>query len=49
MQEQEDLHIEMVKYSYKIVSEVFAQHESGELRERCLKNGTFELFIERLG
>ena len=45
----EDLHIEMVKYSYKIVSEVFAKHESADLRESCLKNGTFERFIERLG
>lgn len=39
----------MVKYSYKIVSQVFETHESAELRELCLKNGTFERFIERIG
>jgi hypothetical protein len=33
VQQQEELHIEMVKYSYKIVSEVFEKHESAELRE----------------
>ena len=49
IQAQEDLHIEMVKYSYKIVSKVFETHESGTLRDECLKNGTFERFIERIG
>lgn len=33
VQQQEELHIDMVKYSYKIVSEVFEKHESAELRE----------------
>ncbi len=39
----------MAKYSYKIVSEVFESHESAELRDQCLSNGTFERFIERIG
>ena len=39
----------MVKYSYKIVSEVFENHAGADLRESCLKNGTFERFIERIG
>lgn len=39
----------MVKYSYKIVSQVFENHESAALRDDCLKNGTFERFIERIG
>lgn len=46
---QEELHIEMVKYSYKIVSQVFENHEGAELRNDCLKNGTFERFVERIG
>lgn len=46
---QEELHIEMVKYSYKIVNEVFEKYEGAELRDQCLKNGTFERFIERIG
>jgi hypothetical protein len=49
IQQQEDLHIEMVKYSYKIVSQVFERHESAEMRIQCVKNGTFERFIERIG
>lgn len=39
----------MAKYTYKIVSEVFESHESAELRDKCLSNGTFERFIERIG
>ena len=39
----------MVKYSYQIVSKVFENHESAQLRDECLKNGTFERFIERIG
>ena len=39
----------MVKYAYKIVGSVFEKHEGAELRESCLKNGTFERFIERIG
>jgi hypothetical protein len=39
----------MVKYSYQIVSSVFETHESAELRDSCLENGTFERFIERIG
>ena len=39
----------MVKYAYKIVGYVFEKHEGAELREMCLKNGTFERFIERIG
>ena len=39
----------MVKYSYKIVNEVFEKHEGAELRDLCLKNETFEKFIERIG
>ena len=31
----------MVKYSYRIVSQVFEKHEGAELRNNCLKNGTF--------
>lgn len=49
IQNLEELHINMVKYSYKIVSEVFEKHESADLRDQCLKNGTFERFIERIG
>ena len=49
IQSQQDLHIEMAKYTYKIVSEVFESHESAELRDKCLSNGTFERFIERIG
>lgn len=33
IQSQEDLHIDMAKYTYKIVSEVFESHESAELRD----------------
>ena len=33
VQQQEELHIDMVKYSYKIVSEVFEQQDSGQLRD----------------
>jgi hypothetical protein len=29
----EELHIEMVKYSYKIVNQVFEKHEGAELRD----------------
>jgi hypothetical protein len=39
----------MTKHSYKIVGEIFAQHENAEMRDQCLSNGTFERFIERLG
>jgi len=28
---------------------VFEEHESADLRDNCLKNGTFERFIERIG
>lgn len=39
----------MVKYSYSIVNKVFEQHEGAELRDLCLKNGTIERFIDRIG
>lgn len=39
----------MVKYSYKIVSQVFEKQDSPSLREECIRNGTFERFIERIG
>jgi hypothetical protein len=33
IQSQEDLHIDMAKYTYKIVSEVFESQKSAELRD----------------
>lgn len=39
----------MVKYAYKIVGSVFEKHDGADLREMCLKNGTFQRFIERIG
>jgi len=46
---QEELHLEMVKYSYKIVGEVFEKCDDASLREDCINNGTLERFIERIG
>jgi hypothetical protein len=45
----EEKQLEMVKYSYKIVADVFETMDSAELRENCLRNGSLERFIERIG
>eukprot|EP00347_Sterkiella_histriomuscorum_P007708 403347869 len=49
IKDQEELHLEMVTHTYRILSQVFETQESSELRDTCLKNGTFLRFIERIG
>lgn len=39
----------MVTYTYKVLSQVFETQENSEMRDMCLKNGTFLRFIERIG
>lgn len=46
----EEKHVEMVKYCYDIVAQVFEKAKDNiELREECIENGTLEKFIERVG
>ena len=46
--EYEKLCTEHVKYTYKIIDEVFQKHTDRSLRDQCIQNGTFTKFLDRL-
>jgi hypothetical protein len=39
---------EHVKYTYKIINEVFSKHIDKKLRQQCMSDGTFTKFLDRL-
>jgi hypothetical protein len=44
----EKLYTENVKYTYRIIDEVFKNHSDKSLRDTCIANGTFKIFLDRL-
>jgi hypothetical protein len=44
----EKLYTENVKYTYKIIDEIFKNHTTKQLLRNCIENGTFTKFLERL-
>jgi len=50
MSQHEELHHDMIKYCYDIVAQVFEKAQNdATLREECIRNGTLQKFIERIG
>ena len=45
----EKMYTEHVNYIYKIINEVFSKHTDSALREKCIQNGTYSKFLDRLG
>lgn len=44
----EKIYTENVKYTYKIIDEVFKNHSDIQLKQTCIENGTFDKFLDRL-
>ena len=44
----EKLYTENVKYTYKIIDEIFKNHTTKQLLDTCIENGTFNKFLDRL-
>lgn len=45
----EKMYSEHVNYIYKIINEVFSKHTDSNLRSKCIQNGTYSKFLDRLG
>ena len=44
----EKMYTEHVNYIYKIINEVFSKHTDKSLRDKCIQNGTYSKFLDRL-